>query len=646
MRALLCFLAASLFSAASAEPTVEDYGALPEVQNMAISPNGDLVAYRKVTSDQDVILVVSLRKKAAVAAIDVGHIKPRDIFFVDNEHVLIRAAANKRVDGFRGRFDVSTLFSLDIESGKIRQLLEPGDGAVYPGQSGLGRVVGSTPDGKYLFMPAYYGIPQLIMGEFSSPPLSLLRVPIGSGKPRRIQSGDSSTIDYFVDESGEPLVKEEFDETDNLHSIHARQQDDWEEIYRSEGKLKDRNFVGLTPDRKHLVVLDTSDDTGRTAYFTLSLDGGELSEPLYDRDDADIVRVIVDTQRVVQGLQYSGIMPTYRFFDDVIDRRVKEIQDYFPGHSVHIVDNSPDWKHILVLMEGSQSSGEYYLFSAEPEPVYIGAQRPNIASADVHPIGTVTFAARDGLRIPTIITIPKESVSDLKNLPAVILPHGGPASFDRVDFNYEAQALASRGYLVIMPQFRGSSGLGRDHRVAGYGEWGRKMQDDLSDAVRFFGEKGMIDPERVCIVGGSYGGYAALAGGAFSPDLYKCVVSINGIGNLQRFRNWIREEQGRSSEALAYWEMQIGRDDYSPDDARARSPELAADSFSAPVLLIHSESDEIVPISQSEQMYKALKKAGKNVEFVELDGDDHYLSFGETRTKALQATLRFIEENL
>lgn len=264
----------------------------------------------------------------------------------------------------------------------------------------------------------------------------------------------------------------------------------------------------------------------------------------------------------------------------------------------------------------------------------------------MNPIATVTFLARDGLRIPTILTIPKENISDLKNLPAVIMPHGGPASYDEVGFNYRAQALASKGYLVIMPQFRGSSGLGSGHQTAGHGEWGRKMQDDRSDAVQFFEEKGIIDPDRVCIVGGSYGGYAALAGGAFSPELYKCVVSINGIGDLERFRNWVRAERGRSSEALAFWEMQIGRDDYSPEYARARSPEFAVDNYLAPVLLIHSKSDEIVPISQSKRMYRALERAGKEVEFVQLDGDDHYLSFGETRTQALKATIRFIEENL
>ena len=646
MRVLIFFLAASFLSATNAEPTIEDYGALPKIQNMAISPNGELVAYRNVTSDRDVIVVVSLQKAAPIAAVDVSLIKPRDVFFVNNEQVLLRAAEHKRVRGFKGGFDVSTLFSMDIDSGRIKQLLVPGDGVVYRGQTGLGQVVGDSPDGKYLFMPAFYGEPQLIMGEYAAPPYSLLKVPLGPGRPRRIKSGSSSTIDYFVDDSGEPIVMEKFDESQGLHSVIALQKDGWQEIYQSEGRLRDRGFVGLTPDREHLVVLDTSDATGRTAYSTLSLTSGEISGLLYDRDDADIASVVVDVQRVVQGLQYSGLTPTYKFFDEAVDQRVKDIQAFFPGHSVRIVDYSPDWKHILVLMEGSQSSGEYYLFSEGSEPEYIGARRPNIESADVNPIGTVTFLARDGLQIPTIITIPKNRISDLKNLPAVIMPHGGPASYDEVGFNYRAQALASKGYLVIMPQFRGSSGLGSAHQTAGHGEWGRKMQDDLADAVRFFGEKGIIDPDRVCIVGGSYGGYAALAGGAFSPELYKCVVSINGIGDLERFHKWIRVEQGRSSEALAYWEMQIGRDNYSPEEARARSPESAADDYLAPVLLIHSKSDEIVPISQSERMYRALKQAGKDVEFIELDGDDHYLSFGETRTQALKAILRFVEENL
>jgi len=671
MRFSILLLTVSLFSAAFAEPSIEAYGALPAIQNMAVSPNGELVAYRTATTDEDVIRVISLLENRVVTAIDVSSVRPRDVFFLNNDQVMLRVpgniivegrrggfdvtnafplgglAENFRARGLRGRFEESTLFSLDIESGQIHQLLVPGMDSVYPGQSGLGKMVGGSPDGKYVFMPAFYGEPQLVMGKFLEPSYSLLRVSLeGAGKPRPVRSGTHDTQDYFIDDKGEPIAVVEFEGNDNIHRIVVQQNGNWQEIYEEEVESKARDFVGLTPDRENLVVLDTSDETGRNAVFMLSMNSGAITGPLHGRDDADIVRVVADTQRVVHGLQYSGLMPTYKFFDDGLDQRVKDIQETFPGHAVNIVDHSPDWKHILVLMEGSQSSGEYYLFSEGAAPRYIAGQRSGIASTDVNPIGTVTFSASDGLRIPSIITIPKDKISDMKNLPAVVMPHAGPAAYDEVRFDFLAQALATQGYLVIMPQFRGSSGFGEDHKVAGHGEWGRKMQDDVSDAVKFFADRGMVDADRVCIVGSSYGGYAALAGGAFSPELYKCVVSINGIGNLESFHNWVRDEQERPSQTVAYWDVQIANDNYSAAEARGRSPEFSAASFSAPVLLIHSISDKVVPVSQSESMHRALQEAGKDSEFVEIYGDDHHLSFGDTRTGVLLAAIEFINENL
>lgn len=647
MRSLAFCLAAVFLSAAHAQPTLDDYGALPEIQNVAVSPNGELIAYRSVARGNDIVRVVSLKDKRPMAGVDVSLVKPRDVFFVNNEQVLLRAAENRRVKGFTGKFDVSTLYALDIATGDVKQLLVPGDGVVFPGQTGLGQIVGVSPDRQSLFMPAYYGEPTRIMGHFADPPRALLRVPLqGAGKPRRIAAADNDTDDFFVDDDGQLIALEVFNQSKNLHQVFAMQGSKRTEIYTDETEIKNRGFVGVTADRKGLVVLDTDRNSDRRSYFTMSLATGEIDGPFYGRDDADIEAVIPNMQRVVQGVRYSGLMPTYRFFDDALDQRVKDIQAFFPDHSVYIVDYSSDWKHIVVLVQGSQTAGDYYLFSEGQDPKFIAAQRPAISTEDVNPTGIVTFAARDGLKIPTLIVIPRDKVSDIKNLPAVVMPHGGPASNDEIGFDYRAQALASQGYMVIMPQFRGSAGFGREHRVAGHGEWGRKMQDDVTDAVKFFADRGLIDSSHVCIVGASYGGYAALAGGAFTPELYKCVVSINGVGDLERFHNWVRNDQGRSSEALAYWEMQIGDDKYTPEQARDVSPEYSADKFVAPVLIIGSKADQTVPFTQSDNMVRALQKAGKDVEFVELEGDDHYLSFGETRTQALKATVEFINDNI
>jgi dipeptidyl aminopeptidase/acylaminoacyl peptidase len=262
----------------------------------------------------------------------------------------------------------------------------------------------------------------------------------------------------------------------------------------------------------------------------------------------------------------------------------------------------------------------------------------------MHPLGTVTFKARDGRAIPTLLTIPRSKVSSMKNLPAIVMPHGGPASYDTIDFDYEAQAFAQQGYMVIKPQFRGSSGFGAEHELAGRGEWGKKMQDDLSDALNFLVGKGIVDPKRVCIVGSSYGGYAALAGGAYTPELYKCVVAINGVTELHAFKSWVAEERGRSSSSVEYWEDQFGGEEYTKAGAREASPAASAETFTAPVLLIHGKNDKVVPISQSELMYKALKKAKKSVEIIKLDGEDHHLSEGATRLQTLDASIKFVNQ--
>ena len=155
--------------------------------------------------------------------------------------------------------------------------------------------------------------------------------------------------------------------------------------------------------------------------------------------------------------------------------------------------------------------------------------------------------------IPMILTLPKLTGGGIKNLPAVVLPHGGPESQDQVGFDYMAQALASRGFLVIQPQFRGSTGFGQEHLEAGWGQWGKGMQNDLTDVVGTLSQQGIIDSNRVCIVGASYGGYAALAGAAFTPDLYKCAVSIAGVSHLPKMLADDKSRYGRQSSVLDYW---------------------------------------------------------------------------------------------
>jgi dipeptidyl aminopeptidase/acylaminoacyl peptidase len=228
----------------------------------------------------------------------------------------------------------------------------------------------------------------------------------------------------------------------------------------------------------------------------------------------------------------------------------------------------------------------------------------------------------------------------------IVLPHGGPASHDDPGFDWWSQALASQGYAVLQPQFRGSDGFGWDHLSAGFGQWGRKMQTDLSDGVRMLAAKGTIDPKRVCIVGGSYGGYAALAGATLDRGVYRCAASVGGISDLRDFLRFERSEAGNSdSLVMRYWTRFLGVSDRDDPALDQISPIKYVDKVDVPILLIHGRDDTVVPIAQSRDMADALKDAHKPFTLVELESEDHWLSRSETRLQMLKAMVDFLKAN-
>lgn len=632
---------------AQAKPTLKDYGTLPEIQHVAISPSSDLIAFRKVTDTTDRLNIISIASKKPIASIDVKEIQPQSVYFLNEEQLVLIASEYKKIDGFIGHHDVSSAFLYNLIDKSIRQLLVPGEAPVIKGQTGLGSLIGLSPDGQYAYMPAFSfaptAVPNFTGEKHENPDYSLLRVNLKEKKsPWVFSKGTNSTYDFFVDNTGTVLAQISYDQKSNVHRVRVRKNDEWTDIFKETVEIREKSFVGVTPDFKSLAVLDTNEKTGRVAYYTMSLADGTLSEPLFGRDDADIEGTIKSFQRVVYGVLYSGFSPSYQFFDAQLNQRMKDIMAKFPEQSVYLSDFSADWKHIVVHVEGSNAPSEYYLFSEGKEAQFLTSSRPTIKAEDLHPTGKVTFAARDGLKIPTLLTIPNDKVGAMKNLPTIVMPHGGPEAHDTIGFDWIAQAFANNGYLVIQPQFRGSSGFGLKHIQAGYGEWGKKMQDDISDAVSFAVKKGITDPNKVCIVGASYGGYAALAGGAFTPDIYKCVVAIAGISDLKSFLSWSKMERGGKSSAVTYWKKQFANGEIDNAALAAASPESFAQNFKAPVLLIHGANDKTVPIGQSEKMNSALKSAKKQVKFVKLNKENHYLQDSETRLQTLEESIKFV----
>lgn len=646
VRLLILLLFSGLAVVGNAQPSLEAYGSLPLVSRMVISPNGERIAYRNTESDEeDYIVIYSLKDQEYVNLFQVDQIDPQYMKFIGNDHLLLVVTQHVDSRRYTNSFDAGTAYAYDIKNNQLRPLVTLGEGlrrgrVVYPAQS-IGNIIGSSNDGSEVFIGAYVGD----SNTDNSPRYSVLRVPTnGKRRPRVEVSGNEDVVDYFLDADEEPIARIERDQRRNTHSVRSYDGKTWHKIYEYEAEIATHSFLGLTGDYRSLVFL--RDDEDDLQYYTLSLSDGAVAL-LEDRDiENSISRMLYDDQQVVIGVRYSGLVPSYRMFDPELDQRVQEIVDIFPGHAVYLQNWSPDLQHILVMVEGPEFAGDYILASKGKQAARLTSMRPSIKPEDINAQQVVDIEARDGLVMPTILTLPRRHSDDLTNLPTVLLPHGGPASHDVLGFDYMAQAFASRGYLVVQPQFRGSSGFSRQHLEAGYGEWGRKMQDDLTDAVNYLVEDGMADPNRVCIVGASYGGYAALAGATFTPEVYRCALSIAGISHLPRMLKEDRSRYGKNHEVMRYLERSILDGGYDSDALEAISPYFFAEQVQIPVLLMHGEDDTIVDFEQSTLMQRAMEKAGKDVELVRLKNEDHYLREGSTRLQALEVMVEFVEEHI
>lgn len=625
-----------------AAPSLEDYGKLPAYSLIRLSPDGNRIVMRSRDENHDVIKIFSLAEKKTISTIDISAVKAQDVYFLNTNQLVLNVSEEKFLREYKEKFlQISSAILYDIPSKKFTQLLTPGD-VIYTGQLGLGDISAIAADNKHVFMPAYVDKEKY---RAAQPLYSLLKVNLAKPKrPKILTKGTNHTINFFAHPNGTVLAREDFNNRQDLHTILSFSNNDWNTIYENKTAIPEFGISGLTADYKSLIIVDESDETNHDAYYTMSLKNGDIKEIPLGRTDADIEHAYTDLNQVIFGVGYSGLKPSYKFFDSQLNKRLKSLVEKNSSVSVHLISWSANWDKIIVLLSGTGTPNDYYVIDQSGTATYLTSGYPKIKPDEVHLVTSHAFKARDGLEIPTILTIPNSQVANLKNLPAILLPHGGPRAHDEIGFYWKAQALANAGYLVIQPQFRGSDGFGTQHILAGEGEWGKKMQDDLTDSIAYFTKKGTIDPKRICIVGSSYGGYAALAAAAFTPDLFQCAVAINGVSDLHQMLKEEKSEHDRDHWVVAYWEKQFAKDKIAETDLKAISPYYFAEKFNTPTLLIYSDKDKTVSAKHSKRMAKALKKFGKEVTLIGLKGETHYMENSETRLQSLQATVDFVNK--
>lgn len=642
----LAFAACSLLLAfgsiaAAQPPPVELFAALPAMDAPSISPDGKRLAFIAQAEAGSYVFVSDLETMTVGAAVDVSVMKPRDVTWANDDTLLL--LASETVGFVTQRVESVAPYGIDLSGDiRIRQLLLAEQRAqsqrVFGGIIALqgAQLVGFDRAKGFALFPRREQEGRV-----------LYAVDAKTDRRQRLDEGTHSTRSWIVDENARPRYRVEYNAQRDYYTILKRGARNWEVLLAEVTELPEMSVYGLNADGE-LVVGAQPRDVGRFGLYVMSAETGRIERPLLVDDRFDIANVYRDPYtNLIVGAQVANRPPVW--FDPELRRHQADLDEAFAGESPRLQSWSQDRTRMILSTQYVDRAPAYYLYDAKAATAkQIASVNPDLDRVKLPRRQPYAYKARDGVEIPGFLTRPLDAEGAT---PLVVLPHGGPASLDVGGYDWLAHFLATRGYTVLQPNFRGSGGLGREWEQAGHGQWGiGVMQHDVTDGVAALVAAGLADPQRVCIVGASYGGYAALAGAAFTPELYRCAAAIAGVADLREMLSLERTRTGFSSPTVAYWRQAMGVAEGNREAAqerlRAASPAAHADKVRAPVLLIHGRDDTVVPIEQSRIMQRALQDAGKSVELVELDGEDHWLSRAQTRLAMLKALEAFLARHL
>ncbi len=642
---------------ASDQLPVEAFGNLPLVTNAQLSPDGSHVAIVRTYKDRNVALITPLGG-GNPAAFQQENARIRNIFWITNERALIAMDSNAFVRQYRDTVQLSRLVSVSTDGKDIDMLMRTikGMGNRQRQGSNLASSTGGVvPQHQELMSRNLYKGKEALVEAWTGDTSHVFRVSLRNGAAQLMKRGVGYKSDTPLDnrtytkswmvspDHNAWLRWNQNNRKDALQIVEVQiDGGKWQQIDSyGIGKNPTYGILGFGADPYVLYVTANRED-GPSALFEYDLKANKLGKMVYGHPDHGTQSAIIDdrTGKVLAAL-YQDDQRRQHVIDPDRAKLQALIDRTFDRTSVNRIISSTDDRETHVVVTSGPSTPEtfYIVNPSKMQANVLGEAYPDLANVPLGKVTALTYEARDGLPIRAYLTTPPGT--NAENLPTVILPHGGPHSRDLMEFDYLAQFLANRGYAVLQPNFRGSTGYGAKFLEAGYGEWGGKMQDDVTDGARHLIDQGIADPERMCIMGWSYGGYAALMGGVKTPDLYRCIISINGVSDLI---DLLSEENNSTSKQ--FWAQSIGSRGRNRDKLRATSPARNAEQFQAPVLIVHGRDDKVVEYSQGRKMERVLKKAGKPVQLITLDGEDHGLTSSDSRIAALKAVDVFLKEHL
>lgn len=639
------FVAATALAlpAAAQNEMAQKFGARESVQQISLSPDGRHVAFISPGDGPGTLLFVAPTDGSGVKLLVTLDGKPEQLARCAWISI-VRLACTVTVDHRRHGMVIgySRMFALNIDRTGVKQLsARESSAALRVAQHG-GSVIDWLPgeDGAILMTREF--VPEMGSG----------RVNGGYG----VERIDSVTLDRKIIERPHPEVREYI--TDGRGTIRLRgrfrktgegyDSGKIEYEYRAVGERKweplslfDRetgsgfNPYAVDPASNSAYGFDTHQ--GRQALFRIALDGSDKRELVFSHDDVDVDGLIrIGRERRVVGVSYATDRRHAEFFDPELKRFAAGLKKALPGRLINFVDASADEKKLLIWAGSDVDPGQYYVLDkATRELSGVLLSRPELGETTLAEVKPIEYPAADGTMIPGYLTLPPGSSG--KGLPAIVLPHGGPGARDEWGFDWLAQYFVARGFAVLQPNFRGSAGYGDAwFQQNGFQSW-KVAVGDVNDGGKWLVSQGIARPDQLGIVGWSYGGYAALQSAVLDPELFKAIVAIAPVTDLERLKS---ESRGFTSYRIV--------DRFVGDGPHVRegSPYRNVERISAPVLMFHGDMDANVGVAHSREMDERLRSARKSSEFVLFKGLDHYLEDESARVEMLDKSDAFLRRSM
>lgn len=593
---------------------VETFMKRAEYQSMSISPKGDRLAALIPFKGRDNLVVIDLGKKTRSVITSFERDDVINFSWINNDRIFLRVADGKDA---LGRVTYRGTYAVDVDGSNLRDLSK------MRGLSPLRSIPGDTAGEIYV-----------TMRERSRRADDVYKLNTNTGRSELISfDAPAEASDWILDWDNVPRIATNTDTETTVSTVWYRESATakWTELLKNppDGAQDTINPLGFDSDNKTLIV---SSNVGRDKYALFKYDPvtKKLGEMIFEHPMIDLEGGIIwnRKQKSIAGIRYSADRFGVKWFDPAMEVLQKQIDVTLPG-MFNTLSYNPDTENGKVLISSGSDvdPGRNFLYDGTKKAIEpLPDHRPWINPAHISPRKYMPYTARDGLKIPAWVTIPKGTSG--KNLPLIIHVHGGPnvRVYDAYPWGRYSESVffANRGYVVLEPEPRASTGFGKKHLSAGYKQWGQAMQDDLTDGVMHLVKEGIVDKNRVCIYGGSYGGYAALQGIVKDPDLYKCSLPWIAVSDLLMLQTEVTSDSNNSRFNMdVFYNRAIGNRKTEREMLTKVSPVYNAKAIKVPVLMVMGSDDVRVPLKHATDMKSAMDAAGVKNELVVYKAEAH-----------------------